>query len=82
MKKVMTENDKLNKVIGLFKEIRELFPEGGCSLNIHKVDIKAIDRKIWKIKAVFNNDTLRTYLVAENDLEDEYFGIDLFGKDN
>ena len=26
-KKVMTENDKLNKVVELFKEIKELFPE-------------------------------------------------------
>ncbi len=80
MKKVMTENDKLNKVIGLFKEIRELFPDGNCNLSIHKVDMKAIDRKVWKIEAHLLKDSLEPYLVAKNDLGDEYCGIDLYGK--
>ena len=80
-KKVMTENDKLKKVIKLFLEIKKLFPSGSCGLSIHKVDIKSIDKKIWKIHAVLNKDTFRTYLVAENDLGDSSFGITLYGKD-
>ena len=81
-KKVMTENDKLNKVIELFKEIKELFPDGSCALNIHKIDMKAIDRKVWKIEAHLLKDSLEPYLHAKNDLGDEYCGIDLYGKDN
>jgi len=80
MKKVMTENDKLNKVIDLFKEIKKLFPDSNCSLSIHDVDIKSIDREAWKIKTRLDKDTLRTYLVARNDFGDEYFGISLYGK--
>ena len=80
-KKVMTENDKLEKVIKLFLEIKELFPENSCNLSIHKVDIKLIDRKIWEIHANLYEDSLETFLVAKNDCGESMFGITLYGKD-
>ena len=75
-KKVMTENDKLEKVTKLFLEIKKLFPR--CSLDVHEVDIKSIDRKIWKVHAGIIQDTLRMYLVARKIGEDTNFT--LYGK--
>ena len=76
-KKVMTENDKLEKAEKLFLEIKELFPR--CSIDIHEVDMKSIDRKIWKIHAGVIQDNLRMYLVANK--IGEGHSITLYGKD-
>ena len=79
--RIMTENEKLNKVIELFQKIQELFPEGHCELNIYGVDLKSIDRNLWNIEANFLEDTLEPYLVAKNYSGDTYFGITLYGKE-
>ena len=77
----MTENDKLEKAEKLFIEIKKLFPANLCNLNIHKVDIKSIDRKKWEIETLLYKDNTRTFIIARNDCGDGGFGITLYGKD-
>lgn len=44
----MSEKKKIEKVVGYFEKIVELFPKGGVSLCIHRIDLDALDKRVWE----------------------------------
>jgi len=61
---MVNQNDKLKKVIKYFEKIQKLFPDNNMNLNIHSIDMKDLDYKIWH-KHYAKLESGREYSIAE-----------------
>ena len=76
--KMEDQNKKIKEMIVLFEKIVELFPCGNVNLSIHRIEIKKLDKKIWEIKANYQEECEKIYLSA-NRIGKENIDISLFG---
>ncbi len=63
----MTEKQKLEKLLELFNEMKELFPTNHISINVHDIDFTHLPDSVeWKIKPL----TLRCLTAKLKDSND------------
>lgn len=77
------KKNKYKKIEELFDEIVGLFPDGSANLNIHRIDLTKLDKKVWEIESKKGElPRCKNYAVAKRiNKKNTPFDIVLYGED-
>lgn len=71
-------DEKLNKLIDLVKQLKELFPSNGLSVMVHDINIKDLDENIWEVEAQWQSEIKDVFLTAKLKDENIYNNLTIF----
>jgi len=76
MKTKETLNEKVNKVVRLYEEIKSILPTSSIGLSIHDLDLRELDKSVWNIEVRYKPDTNAVFFSAERIME-KYTAFDV-----